>query len=183
MSARFAGSWSSSAIRFSDVTQADVDVCTSAYNELSHLTYADPVFKTTSRDDIAALIQESISREGDFQMQLMQKESDLLGYFHMKHQFPKADVLLITMFFIRPSLHERSLGREALSAILATARESGYGEVWTKVSLLNWPAIRFWSSNCFDRIVEVHGDRIFRPGAASSVVMGYRCQSNASKSS
>ncbi len=163
--------WRCGSLVVRNVSLDDLNEACAAYNELNYLEYIDKVFAPTLDKEIEILIKTSLAEDSPFQMQTICREKEILGYYHVKHNFPNSETLYISMFFVRPAHINQSIGKLTIKGLLDNAVLVGYKRAWLKVSLLNWPAIRFWHRNGFSDIIEVHGDRIFTSFGSSSLVI------------
>jgi len=52
--------------------------------------------------------------------------------------------------------------------------EINYSSIRLVVALKNWPALRFWVKNGFNRIIEMHGDPVFSASSFADFILEKR---------
>jgi len=86
----------------------------------------------------------------------------LIGYLNIYHGYPTAEVFWIGMLGIDPQFQGQGYGQELTSRLIELVEElQSYSKIGLGVALKNWPAIRFWVSAGFDRIIKISGDKIY----------------------
>ena len=81
-----------------------------------------------------------------------------IGYVGLYHGFPDASTIWIDILVVDPAYQGQGYAKEVVGGIVQSAREIGYATIGIGVALKNWPALRFWVKQGFDRIVKVAGD-------------------------
>lgn len=59
---------------------------------------------------------------------------------------------------IDPAHQRQGYAQEVVEGTAEVARQIGYGAIGIGVQLKNWPALRFWTKQGFDKIVRIVGD-------------------------
>jgi len=62
-------------------------------------------------------------------------------------------------------------GQEVAAGLIRQLAELGYAAVWLEVYLKNWPALRFWLQQGFNKIIEYDGDKQFSESAQATLVL------------
>ena len=97
------------------------------------------------------------SREHTF-LVIDKVSNEAMGLLSVYCGYPKADTLYVGSLYFRQLWQRRGLGREVIEKLEGRAKEEPYQVIRLVVGLKNWPALRFWVSLGFDRIVGISGD-------------------------
>ncbi|MDW7651895.1 MAG: GNAT family N-acetyltransferase [Bacillota bacterium] len=89
----------------------------------------------------------------------LQENNKIVGLLEIYHGWPQMDGIFIPYFFIHPAYQGKGLGQEVITDFLARAGDCGFITAAIGVHLKNWPALRFWTKQGFDRIIKITGDR------------------------
>lgn len=81
-----------------------------------------------------------------------------IGYVGVYHGYPDTSTIWIDILLIDPAYQRLGFAKEVEDGIDKSAREIGYSAIGIGVGLKNWPALRFWVKQGFDKIVKVVGD-------------------------
>ncbi len=84
----------------------------------------------------------------------------IIGFLTIYHGFPEADIVWILYLYIHPDFQGKGNGRAIIQGLGDLMQRLGYTRMRLVVDLKNWPAIRFWTKEGFNRIVEMDGDKI-----------------------
>ncbi|MFA5850486.1 MAG: GNAT family N-acetyltransferase [Bacteroidales bacterium] len=87
------------------------------------------------------------------------KNSKIIGFFDIYHGYPTAETIWISIFIIKNEIQQKGFGSEVIELISKEATEKKYTSIGIGVHLKNWKGIRFWSSNGFDKIKRISGDK------------------------
>ncbi len=87
------------------------------------------------------------------------EDSKIIGFFDIYHGYPTAETIWISILVIKNEIQQKGFGREVIELISKEAKEKKYTSIGIGVHLKNWKGIRFWSSNGFDKIKRISGDK------------------------
>ncbi len=88
-----------------------------------------------------------------------------IGYFHFREATPRAELVGLTMFVIRPEFRAKGLGREVADGLLRHLSQNPENHsVWARVYLRNHRALKFWTAQGFTRIVQHKGEYVHDEG-------------------
>jgi len=83
----------------------------------------------------------------------------IIGFLAIYHGFPTADIVWILYLFIHPNFQGKGYGQESARGLAEQLRRLGFSGMRLVVDVKNWPAMRFWIQDGFDRIVDMMGDK------------------------
>jgi diamine N-acetyltransferase len=174
--------WTTERIRIRDSKLADVPRLTALFNACHYVAPWDPTFQLVAESELAELVTKSLSTTGEtaaFRLQYLESVDGRtpIGYFHVQHHspnLPQADTAFISMFVIHPDHQGQRYGQEVAAGLARQLAERGYVAVWLEVYLKNWPALRFWLQQGFDKIIEYDGDKQFSQSAQATLVLEKR---------
>jgi diamine N-acetyltransferase len=89
----------------------------------------------------------------------LSESEPIIGFLAIYHGYPTPDIVWILYLFIHPDFQGKGYGQEIAQGLSDQLRPLGYAGLRLVVDLKNWPAIRFWVQDGFDRIIEVLGDK------------------------
>ncbi len=124
-------------------------------------------FKSAEENPMQALLNgEDLPPEGvkeQFKLQsiYLRDSFKLIGYLAIYHGYPDQDALYIAVLAIHTQFQHNHYGKELMTQFAQETRELGlYSRLVLTVSIKNWPALRFWLNNGFNRILKFKGDPI-----------------------
>lgn len=85
---------------------------------------------------------------------------EVIGLLEYYCGYPRADVLWIGSLLIHSNYQRKGYGSEIIEAITTAAEGAGFNRIGIGVHLKNWPAVRFWTKEGYDKITGVYGDTI-----------------------
>ncbi len=85
------------------------------------------------------------------------------GFLSMYLGYPKEQTFYIGSLFFRPSDQRKGYGQEVVKFIEKELQKVGYIEGRVAVGLKNWPALRFWSKQGYDKVTKISGDQNYTP--------------------
>jgi ribosomal protein S18 acetylase RimI-like enzyme len=97
----------------------------------------------------------------------------LVGILEVYHGYPTDEVFWIGFLFIHPDFQQMGLGMECIDQLKMIVKANGYSAIRLGVALKNWPAIRFWLRNGFDRVVKYSGDSMISENTFAFLVLEY----------
>ena len=159
--------WSTERIRVKDSQLGDVPCLTQIFNSCHYVEQWDPTFQLVDEDEIRRLVEKSLAETGvdqGFRLQRLETINgrESIGYFHVQHhsaRLPQPATAFISMFVIRPEHQGQQYAQEVVTGLAQQLAERGYMAVWLHVYLKNWPAIRFWVQQGFNKIIEYDGEK------------------------
>ena len=99
----------------------------------------------------------------------------LIGFMFAYHGFPDSSVFWLADLFIHPNFQGKKLGQELIQGLAAEIRRLGhFKSIQLNVHLKNWKAVRFWSSNGFDKIIKCSGDKEYGLQHFASLVLEFK---------
>jgi diamine N-acetyltransferase len=84
----------------------------------------------------------------------------MIGFLAVYHGYPTADFVWINYLLVHPDFQGKGFGQELVCGLCAEVQSLAYPGMRTLVDVKNWPALRFWVQQGFDRIIQYHGDKI-----------------------
>jgi diamine N-acetyltransferase len=171
--------WATQRIRVRDCQPADVPRLAAVFNACHYVAPWDPTFRLVPESELDELVRNSLSTEDEtaaFRLQYLESLDGRtpIGYFHLQHdspRLPQADTAFISMFVIHPDHQGQRYGQEVVAGLAAQMATLGYAAVWLKVYLKNWPALRFWLQQGFNKIIKYDGDEQFSEAAQAALIL------------
>jgi diamine N-acetyltransferase len=96
---------------------------------------------------------------------------EIYGFIECYHGYPDDGYFCISDLEILPKYQNSGCGSNIVQKLLSIVESLGYKHIYIATGLKNWPAIRFWYKNGFDKIINVIGDRIYSEKAFSTIVL------------
>jgi GNAT superfamily N-acetyltransferase len=91
---------------------------------------------------------------------LLSDTGQTIGFLAIYHGFPTANTVWINYLFIHPDFQGKGYGQELVCGLSDKVKSLGFSTMRTLVDVKNWPALRFWVQQGFDKIIQYHGDKI-----------------------
>lgn len=101
----------------------------------------------------------------------LQSTNQLVGYITYYFGYPVDDIVWISFLFVDPEHQGHGYSKEVINRFLDLLRETRFTKVRLLVKLKNWPAIRFWTSLKFTKIVSYYGDAILSDDTFAGLVI------------
>ncbi len=122
------------------------------------------------------LIGEELPPDGDkeyFRMQSFRlgDTRQMIGFLAMYHGFPTENIAWITYLFIHPDFQGKGYGQELVCGLSDKVKSLGYTAIRLVVDVKNWPAMRFWVKEGFDRIIEYKGDKVLSDDTYAHLIL------------
>ncbi len=174
--------WSTERIRVKDSQLGDVPCLTQIFNSCHYIEQWDPTFHLVDEDEIRRLVEKSLVETGvdrGFRLQRLETINgrESIGYFHVQHhsaRLPQPATAFISMFVIRPEHQGKQYAQEVVAGLAHQLAERGYMAIWLQVYLKNWPAIRFWIQQGFNKIIEYDGEKQLSESAQATLTLEKR---------
>ena len=87
------------------------------------------------------------------------ENSKIIGFLDVYHGYPTPETIWVSILVIKNTIQQKGFGHEVIELISKEAKEKKYTSIGIGVHLKNWKGIRFWSSNGFDKIKRISGDK------------------------
>ena len=87
------------------------------------------------------------------------KSKEIFGILELYHGYPDKSTIWIGQFVIDKKHQQQGIGKEIIAEVRHQAVQNGFSKISIGVHLKNWPALRFWSANGFDKIRGIFGDK------------------------
>lgn len=100
---------------------------------------------------------------------LVKETGNIIGFFDVYAHFPTKGTLWTSIFMFDKVYRQKGYGKEVTDYIALEARKSGFSKSSIGVQLKNWPALRFWTKNGYDKIFGIFGDETYSPGAFAQI--------------
>jgi diamine N-acetyltransferase len=84
----------------------------------------------------------------------------MIGFLAVYHGYPTANFVWINYLLIHPDFQGKGFGQELVRGLCDEVQSLGYPGMRTLVDVKNWPALRFWVQQGFDKIIQYHGDKV-----------------------
>lgn len=174
--------WATERIRVKDSQPGDVPCLTQIFNSCHYVEQWDPTFHLVDEDEIRRLVEKSLAETGadqGFRLQRLETINgrESIGYFHVQHhsaRLPQPATAFISMFVMRPEHQGKQYAQEVVAGLAQQLAERGYMAVWLQVYLKNWPAIRFWVQQGFNKIIEYDGEKQLSESAQATLTLEKR---------
>ena len=170
--------WGTEHLNITDSQIQEVEQLRDVFNACCYVEKWDPTFSIVDYDVIAELVTKSLSsipdKDQQFRMQTirLQKEKQIIGYFHLTHGSPKSELVFISMFVIHPDFQGQQYGQEVLTGLSNQLRMlKRYRAIWLDIYLKNWPALKFWVAQGFTKIIGFEGPKEHSETAHASLVL------------
>ncbi len=165
--------WETKRLTIRDADLEEAELLHLIFNACSYVEPWDETFAPTDIQDAEELVRRSVQGEDAFKLQTIRNRTEeLLGYFHLRHGFPKPEVVWLSMAVIHPAHQRKGIGIEVFEGVIRELRRLGhYQSIWLRVYLKNWPALRFWLKLGFRTIVEYRGDEVFSKDGHASLIL------------
>ncbi len=166
-------SWETQGFAICDVQLSEAESIREIFNACSYVEPWDETFAPTDIETSDELVRKSVRGEDAFRLQTVRnRNGELIGYFHLRHAFPKPDLVWVSMAVIHPDHQRKGIGTEVFEGIIRELEDLGkYRAVWLNVYLKNWPAMRAWIKLGFRTIVEYRGDEVFSKDGHASLIL------------
>jgi diamine N-acetyltransferase len=159
--------WRTARVLIRDCQLQDIPHLAAIFNACNYMEKWDPTFHIVDEREIKQLVENSLAKTGehrDFRLQCLEigKDKKTIGYFHLQlynPRLPKARTAFLSMFVVDPAFQRRQYAQEVVSGLSRQLQACGCEAIWLEVYLKNWPALRFWIKQGFDKIVEYDGEQ------------------------
>ncbi|MFD2442481.1 GNAT family N-acetyltransferase [Bacillus sp. CGMCC 1.16607] len=110
---------------------------------------------------------------GNFKIQSFHLKStnELVGYITYYFGYPTEEIVWINFLFIDPIYQGKGYSKEIINRLEELLRETTFSKIRLLVKLKNWPAIRFWTSLQFTKIIGYYGDKILSDETFAGLVI------------
>lgn len=142
----------------------DAHEITSLCNACHHLHSVDENFILREKEFFEDSIESSVHRENEklyrsFSYCLKHNdEGALLGYFQCIADYPESGTMWINAMIINPHYQGKGIGREFIQSFEQKIYSDVIKNLSLRVSLKNYPALRFWIANGFTSINRFQGE-------------------------
>jgi ribosomal protein S18 acetylase RimI-like enzyme len=85
----------------------------------------------------------------------------MIGFLEAYHGFPTPDTFWAVYLAIHPRFQGKGFGQELIHELSDIVRQLKYTRIRLVASLKNWPALRFWIKEGFDKIADMQGDKLY----------------------
>jgi ribosomal protein S18 acetylase RimI-like enzyme len=171
-------SWGTDRLMVRDATMEDVPHLRNVFNACSYVGEWDNTFYEETEEAFIKLVSKSLglnhTANDIFKMQsvFLRGGADIIGYFHLFHDAPMPHRVWISMFVVHPHFQKKRYGSELAYGIWDQFRQLGeYEAIWLRVSLKNWPALRFWIDLGWRTIVHYEGDTVLADDTMAAIVL------------
>jgi ribosomal protein S18 acetylase RimI-like enzyme len=171
-------SWVTDRLWVRDASMEDVPELRNVFNACSYVGEWDTSFYEETEEAFIKLVSKSLglnhTAKDIFKMQsvLLRGSKRIIGYFHLFHDAPIPHRVWISMFVVHPHFQQNRYGSELAYGIWDQFRQMGeYEAIWLRVSLKNWPALRFWVDMGWRTIVHYEGDTVMSEDTTAAVVL------------
>jgi GNAT superfamily N-acetyltransferase len=86
---------------------------------------------------------------------------DVIGILSYYLGYPDSDTIWIGLLVLQEASQHHGFGSEITGFVLTAAASAGFKKAGIGVYLQNWPALRFWTGQGFNKITGIHGDRVY----------------------
>lgn len=158
--------WQTERLVVSDGKLTEVAELRDVFNSCHYVVKWDPTFVLVPMDEVHEVVVKSggpADGETQFRLQAarVQGEEKIIGYFHLYQRQPRPELAFISMMVMRPDVQGAGYGSELMAGLWPQLQALGWCQrVWLHVYLKNWPALRFWVSQGFDKVIRLEGDKV-----------------------
>ncbi len=170
--------WGTERLWVRDASMADVPHLRNVFNACSYVGVWDHTFYEETEEAFIQLVSRSLKLNHTspeiFKMQSVNLRGTdaIIGYFHLYHNAPKLRHVVISMFVMHPHFQKNRYGSELVYGIWEQFKQLGeYDCIWLRVSLKNWPALRFWIDMGWTTIIHYEGDTVLADDTMAAVVL------------
>lgn len=170
--------WKTNRLVVTDTVRSDLDALERISDALSYMNeWAGPPQEDPPEQPVLDSFEGgNLPPDGDIALAKMQtirtQDNRIIGYLEGYHGFDQADVFWIAGFYLTPDEHRQGYGREAIGQLVAEVhRLNRFSAIRLSVDIKNWPAIRFWTQNGFDRVRACHGDETYAADAFANLIL------------
>lgn len=169
--------WETSRLMMRDSSLADAPRLQAIFNACHYVEPWDKTFYLVSEEELAQLVGQSLASDekyGRFRLQcicLRDQPDVMIGYFHLHHGVPEANIVYMSMFVIQPDYQRQRFGQEVVAGLAEQLARLGYQAIRLDIFLKNWPALRFWIKAGFTTIIEYEGDEALTPTSQASLLL------------
>ncbi|MEZ4710726.1 MAG: GNAT family N-acetyltransferase [Caldilineaceae bacterium] len=172
--------WATARLAIRDCSLPDTPRLQAIFNACHYVEPWDKTFYLVSEQEIAELVRQSLRVDDEhrrFRLQcicLRQEPDIIVGYVHLHHGVPTAQLVFISMFVMHPDYQQQHFGQEIIAGLAAQLQSLGYEALRLDIFLKNWPALRFWIKAGFTTILEYEGDATHTPTGHASLLLEHR---------
>ncbi len=160
----------------------DTDGIMSVYNACNYLHEVDEHFIRREKQYFQEIVESLHHRENDCDYQtycycLKDNETAvIMGYFQCIADYPDNGTLWISAMIVHPDYHGRNVGKKFIASLEGSLSGDTIKKISLRVSLKNYPALRFWLANGFNTILHFEGERRYtsQSNAVCFVLTKYR---------
>lgn len=166
--------WETARLVIEDGRSPDVSSLHAIFSACAYVAPWDDTFREVPLADLVALVNRSQTAVGEdyrFKLQCVREKAtgEIAGYFHVSHGAPEPHTVWISILVFHPDFQKQQYGRETIDGLCHQLLALGYEAIWLKVYLKNWPALRFWISNGFTKILKYEGDKTLTPSSYAAI--------------
>ena len=114
-------------------------------------------------DIIPDVTDEQYVKE-NYKLDCIWHDDELIGWLAYYLEYQQKDTVYLSLLYIKESHRKGGIGTQIVEVLVHTLSHQQYKSIKTHCSLRNALALRFWVSNCFDRIIEIECDGNITPG-------------------
>lgn len=158
--------WTSENLLITDATIEDVAELQEIYEQSSYLGEWDG-HPEREEDFIRTCLSEGqlppSGKKKNYKLKVirLKETGEAIGYLDLYQGYPSEIDLWLPTMIISQAHQGEGYGRETINLLTFKADEMGFKTIQLIVALKNWPAIRFWSNNGFDNIMNISGDKVY----------------------
>ncbi len=116
-------SWETTRLTISDGNLEEAKILRQIFNACSYVEPWDETFAPTDIQSSEELIRKSLRGENAFRLQTIRnRPGEVIGYFHLRHGFPKPEVVWVSMAVIHPDHQRNGIGTEVFEGVIRELR-------------------------------------------------------------
>ena len=164
-------SWHSKRLSVTDSTVAELDDLQTIYDACAYIGEwcgPDTTIKGTEmRDALAHKNLPPHGKKNAHRVQTIRTENEtIIGYLLLYHGFPDTRTFWIATLAIHPVHQKKQYGKEVIEGLTHEIQIlKKYAYIGGCVGIKNWPALRFWIQNGFNKILKFDGDTTYAADA------------------
>ncbi len=171
--------WTTERLSITDTIRGDIYNLERISNALSYMSaWAGPPQEHPSEHlALDSFEGGNLPPDGDKALAKMQtiqttQDDQIIGYLEAYHGFPTEDIFWIAGFYFHPDCHKQGYGLESIAQLVVeVGRLIKYSAIRLSVDIKNWPALRFWTRNGFDKVVACHGDAVYTENTFANLIL------------
>ena len=115
-------------------------------------------------------------RKENYCLLLIRSKSDdqIVGFMEIYQGYPQEKTLWLGQLIFDRDLRGQGFGREVIDGLKNWVISNGFEKIQLGVHLKNWPALKFWIANGFDKALRISGDAEYSENTFAVIALEWR---------